>query len=67
MINDTLTVSGPSINDASCVWTKRKVLQVIPAVLDPLGYFAPTVLDAKLFMKILWINMCEWEVSSEFS
>ena len=29
LINDTLSVAGPSINDVSCVWTKRKVLQLL--------------------------------------
>ena len=31
-------------------------------MFDPLGDFAPTVLDAKLFMKTLWIDKCEWDV-----
>jgi len=31
-------------------------------MFDSLGYFALTVLDAKLFMKTLWIDKCEWEV-----
>ena len=34
--------------------TKREVLQVIGSVFDPLGYYSPTVLRAKLFMKMLW-------------
>ena len=62
-INDTLTVPGPSINGANCVWTKRKVLQVISSVFNLLGYyFFPTVLDTKLFRKTLWIDKCGWDI-----
>ena len=61
LINDMLSVPGPSISNDDCVWTKRKVLQVISSVFDPLGYFSPTVLDAKLFMKTLWMEKHEWD------
>ena len=61
LINDMLSVPGPSISNDGCVWTKRKVLQVISSVFDPLGYFSPTVLDAKLFMKTLWMEKHEWD------
>ena len=61
LINDIISVPGPCINDVSCVWTKRKALQVISSVFDPLGYFSPTVPEAKLFMKTLWMEKCEWD------
>jgi len=32
-------------------------------VFNLLGYFSPIVLDAKLFMKILWVDKCEWDVT----
>jgi len=53
LTNDTLSVPGPSVKDDGGVWTKRKVLRVISSVFDPLGYFSPTVLEAKLLMKLL--------------
>lgn len=61
LINDTLSVPGPSVGNVDYIWTKRAVLQVISSVFDPLGYFSPTVLKAKLFMKNLWIEKCEWD------
>ena len=36
-------------------------LQVIGSVFDPLGYYSPTVLRAKLLMKMLWKEGCEWD------
>ena len=53
LTNDTLSVPGPSVNVDGGAWTKRKVLQVISSVFDPLGYFSPTVLEAKLLMKTM--------------
>ena len=61
LTNDTLSVPGPSVNDDGGVWTKRKVLQVISSVFDPLGYFSPIVLEAKVLMKTLWMGKCEWD------
>ena len=61
LTDDTLSVPGPSVNGDGCIWTKRKVLQVISSVFDPLGYFSPTVLGAKLLMKTLWMEKCEWD------
>ena len=34
---------------------------MISSVFDPLGYFSPTVLEAKLLMKTLWMGNCEWD------
>ena len=34
---------------------------MIASIFDLLGYFAPTVLEAKLFMKGLWIDKCNWD------
>jgi len=61
LTNDTLSVPGPSVKDDGGVWTKRKALQVISSVFDPLCYFSPTVLEAKLLMKTLWMGKCEWD------
>ena len=41
--------------------TKREILQRISSVFDPLGYFSPTILKAKLFMKKLWADKCNWD------
>ena len=34
---------------------------MISSVFDPLGYFSPTILGAKLLMKTLWMEKCEWD------
>ena len=61
LTDDTLSVPGPSVYNDGCVWTKRKVLQVISSVFDLLGYFSPTVLEAKLLLKTFWMEKCEWD------
>lgn len=35
-------------------WTKRRVLSVIAKLFDPLGWLAPFVVKAKLFMQDIW-------------
>jgi len=48
--SDTLslpTLPGDGNKEAN---TKRKVLQVVASIFDPLGYSAPTVLEANLFI-----------------
>ena len=58
LTDDTLSVPGPSVYNDGCVWTKRKV---ISSVFDLLGYFSPTVLEAKLLLKTIWMEKCEWD------
>lgn len=36
------------------IWTKRKVLSIIAKLFDPLGWLAPFVIRAKVFMQDIW-------------
>ena len=56
--DDTMSIPMSNVEAAS---TKREVLQRIGSIFDPLGYFSPTVLKAKVFMKKLWTDKCEWD------
>ena len=60
-ISDTLVVPGPSYNKTTENFTKREVLQVIASIFDPLGYYSPVILKAKLFMQDLWKDKWEWD------
>ena len=52
--SDTLSIPGSfSVSKIECVSTKREILQKMAGTFDPLGYFAPTILKAKLLMKKL--------------
>ena len=61
LVTDQLSVSKPLSNKLLCVSTKRGVLQAIASVFDPLGYFAPTILEAKIFMRELWDCKLNWD------
>ena len=63
-VDDTMSIPKSNVETAS---TKREVLQHIGSIFDPLGYFLPTILKAKWFMKKLWTDKCEWDekVSNE--
>ena len=53
-ISHTLMVlPGPSCNKITENFTKRKVLQIIASIFDPLGYYSPVILKVKLFMQDL--------------
>ena len=43
------------------VFTKREILKVVASIFDPLGYFSPTILLAKLFLQELWAEKVEWD------
>ena len=63
VINDTLTVPGPSIIDANFVFgpTERYYKSFLRCS-TLLVIFPLLVLDAKLFMKTLLIDKSEWDV-----
>lgn len=41
--------------------TKRNVLSVIAQIYDPLGFVAPLVIIAKIFMQKLWLAKVQWD------
>ena len=61
LTNDTLSVPGLSLERLEGVYTKRGVLQATASIYDPLGFFSPTTLQAKIFIKELWENKFEWD------
>ena len=61
--SDTLTVSTTVGAKMKKVYTKREVFQVMASIFDPLGYFSPPVLMAKLFIQGLWKEKCEWDTT----
>lgn len=42
-------------------WTKRRVLSDIAKLFDPLGWLAPCVILAKIFMQELWLLQLGWD------
>ena len=60
--NDTLSVPGNSTDKSKQVSTKREVLHTMACIFDPIGFFAPTVLKAKIFTKILWNERLDWDL-----
>ena len=60
MINKFDTTSEP-------VPTKRTILSYVSRMFDPLGFFLPISIKAKLLIKDLWIAKLDWDepVSSE--
>ncbi|XP_061395049.1 uncharacterized protein LOC133330652 [Musca vetustissima] len=42
-------------------FTKRRVLSVIARLFDPLGWLAPVLITAKIFMQQLWLDDIKWD------
>lgn len=42
-------------------FTKRKVLQTIAELFDPLGWLAPVVVTATICMQSLWLPKLGWD------
>ena len=57
-----LGIHAPNIEMLNAVDTKRKLLQAVAAIFDPLGYFSPVILAAKLLLHKLWINGIDWDL-----
>ena len=45
----------------STLVTKRKVLQDVSRIFDPLGFLAPVTIQAKLFMQEFWQRKVNWD------
>ena len=58
---DFLSVTPSSVlrHDSSEL-TKRNVLKQLASVCDPLGFFAPVVLQGKLFLQATWCKNFDW-------
>ena len=52
----------------NAVDTRRKLLQAVAMIFDPLGYFSQIILAAKLLFQKLWINGIDWDepLSSQY-
>ena len=61
--DDTIAVPVCSNVKQKKASTKREVLQVTASIFDPLRYFSPTVLIAKLFIPELWKEKWEWDTN----
>jgi len=59
-VSDTISVPICSNVKQRMTSTKCEVLQMTASIFDPLGYFSPTVLMAKLFIQELWKEKWEW-------
>ncbi|XP_046406924.1 uncharacterized protein LOC124171707 isoform X1 [Ischnura elegans] len=41
-------------------WTKRLVLSKVAKLFDPLGWIAPVIITAKIFLQKLWLLKIDW-------
>jgi len=51
------------VKDKSVADTRRKVLSVIASLFDPIGFLAPFLVRAKVFLKQIWNLGIGWDVS----
>ncbi|XP_070519714.1 uncharacterized protein [Cardiocondyla obscurior] len=45
---------------AEKIYTKRKVLSDVAQLFDPLGWLAPVIIRAKIFIQTLWLKNLDW-------
>ncbi|XP_026731637.1 uncharacterized protein LOC113496572 [Trichoplusia ni] len=49
------------LNELDLPVTKRKVISDISRLFDPLGWLAPAVITAKVFIQRIWMTGIEWD------
>lgn len=60
-VNDTLSLARCLTVNMHSALTKREILSLLATVFDPLGYFQPALLKAKLFLAKLWQLKYGWD------
>lgn len=59
--SDKFIISAPSLATSNNRVTKRSVLSLIARMFDPLGWIAPIIVTAKIFMQDLWAIRLDWD------
>ncbi|XP_018315345.1 uncharacterized protein [Mycetomoellerius zeteki] len=59
-LSDSFMFSAPSPPQTVAI-TKRSVLSFIARIFDPLGWLAPIIISAKIFMQELWAIRLDWD------
>lgn len=52
------SVTLPPLNEPV---TKRKIISDVARLFDPLGWIAPSIITAKIFIQRLWISGIQWD------
>ena len=39
-----------------CIYTKRGILGIVASIFGPLGILAPSIVEARLIIQLLWIE-----------
>lgn len=59
--SDNVSVKPPNFWIVSENFTKRRTLKEVAELFDPLGFFVPVILPAKVFIQNLWKKNLNWD------
>lgn len=57
---DYFSISCPNTININPL-TKRNVLSIIAQIYDPLGFVAPLIVTAKIFLQKIWLEKMTWD------
>jgi hypothetical protein len=61
METDSFGLSSKGWTKCTSVPSKRFILRKVAAIFDPMGFFQPVTLAAKLLLQELWERKCDWD------
>ncbi len=60
-LSDELSICTCDLRSMQNAKTKRQIQRAVASIFDPLGFFNPIIVGAKLFLQKVWKSLVDWD------